>query len=420
MKLSHRYTRTYATITFFVLSVGFTIIYIAVKRGTTQSAIGKLEKLNHLIAEQIKTGRDYSQHPARRRATILVTKAAPGGTSDEVVVEKNYVWDPELQANVNKMFVTTYHTIAGLNYAITTNTSIIITDNQYFIGILMTFAWIFVFLMAIVVILSEVLSRYLLTPFNHALDEMHEFQLNQNKTIQLKETKTQEFRQLNKLLMEMTTNAKKDYTVLKEFTEHASHELQTPLAAIKAKIEYLMESELNEQQLFQLSSMHDELERLSKINRSLVTLAKLENYEHVDKSLINFSNTVLDVLNAFIDQIKMKGLSLEQRIDKEVYVAIDASLALLLVKNLISNATRHNIPNGIIDVELNATRLIIKNTGDAPTVPTEELFERFKRGNSSVNSIGIGLAIVKKIASLYHHHLSYTYENGWHCIEIVF
>lgn len=420
MKLSHRYTRAYATITFFVLSVGFTIIYIVVKRGTTQSAIGKLEKLNHIIAEQIKAGQDYSRHPARRRATILISRTAPNGTGDEVIVEKNYVWDPELQANVNKIFVTTYHTIGGLHYVITTNTSLIITDNQYFIGILMTFAWIFVFLMAIVVILSEVLSRYLLTPFNHALGEMHEFQLNQNKTIQLQDTKTQEFRQLNKLLVEMTTNAKKDYTVLKEFTEHASHELQTPLAAIKAKIESLMESELNEQQLIQLSSMHDELERLSKVNRSLVTLAKLENYEYVDKSLINFSNIVLDVLNAFLDQIKMKGLSLEQRIGKEVNVAIDASLALLLVKNLISNATRHNIPNGSIDIALNATHLTIKNTGDAPAVPTEELFKRFKRGNNSVNSIGIGLAIVKKIASLYHHRLSYTYENGWHCIEIAF
>ncbi len=421
MKLSHRYTRAYATITFFVLSVGFTIIYIAVKRGTTQSAVGKLENLNHIIATQIEAGKDYSTHPARSHASILISKDTAGAVNNaEMVVEKNYEWDPELQAKVDKVFVTTYHRIGGLNYVITTNTSMIITDDVYLLGIIMTFAWIFVFLMAIVVILSEVLSRIILLPFNHALNEMHEFQLNQGKTIALKETRTQEFRQLNKLLAEMTTNAKKDYTVLKEFTEHASHELQTPLAAIKAKIESLVESDLNEQQFKMLSSMHDELERLSKINRSLVILAKLENYEYVDKSVINFSNVLLDVMNTYSDLIKMKGLALEQRIQPDVSVAIDESLALLLLKNLVSNAKRHNVPNGKIEVELTSAYLKIRNTGDPPSMPPEELFGRFKKGNSSLNSIGIGLAIVKKISSLYQHQLTYIYEDGWHMMELKF
>lgn len=420
MRLSYRYTKAYAIITFFVLSIGFTISYIAIKRGTTQSAIGKLENLNQTIARQIQNGGDFSKHPTRSRVTIKVVAKSTPITKPELIVEKKYEWDNELQTKVDKLFVSTYHTIRGVTYQITANTSIIITDDIYLLGIIMTFAWIFVFLMAVVIILSELLSRNILSPFNHALNEMQEFQLNQNKTIELQKTKTQEFKKLNRLLVKMTTAAKKDYTILKEFTEHASHELQTPLASIKAKIESMIESDLNEHQLGLLSAMHDELERLSKINSSLVLLAKLEHYDFIDKNEVNMSVVLTEVVQTYIDLIRMKGLELEQNIEPTVFVNMDESLVLLLLKNLISNATRHNVPGGKITVELTKDHLEIRNTGNQPSIPTEELFGRFKKGNQSINSIGIGLAIVKKISTLYKHQLNYTYEDGWHVLEMIF
>jgi two-component system, OmpR family, sensor kinase len=116
----------------------------------------------------------------------------------------------------------------------------------------------------------------------------------------------------------------------------------------------------------------------------------------------------------------MKGLELERHIKPSVFINMDESLALLLLKNLISNANRHNIPNGKISIELTKERLTIRNTGNPPSIPTEELFGRFKKGNQSLNSIGIGLAITKKISSLYEHKLYYTYENGWHTLEMIF
>nr|GFD48455.1 hypothetical protein [Tanacetum cinerariifolium] len=71
-------------------------------------------------------------------------------------------------------------------------------------------------------------------------------------------------------------------------------------------------------------------------------------------------------------------------------------------------------------VQLSATELLLANTGHAPTAPVEELFGRFKKGNAALDSIGIGLAIVKRISELYGHHVSYDYAEGWHSLRVVF
>nr|WP_236668984.1 HAMP domain-containing sensor histidine kinase [Hymenobacter rubidus] len=218
----------------------------------------------------------------------------------------------------------------------------------------------------------------------------------------------------------MTARAQSDYQALQEFSENASHELQTPIASIKAQIELLMDSELSEKQFLRLTAMHDELERLAKINHSLTLLAKLEHYESRPHVLTNLSELVPATEAAFADLAEMKGISTEQYIEPGVQVPLDASLAQLLLNNLLSNAIRHNVAGGKIRLRLSADELLLQNTGHAPSAPVEELFGRFKKGNAALDSIGIGLAIVKRIGELYGHRLSYTYEAGWHTIRVAF
>jgi two-component system OmpR family sensor kinase len=218
----------------------------------------------------------------------------------------------------------------------------------------------------------------------------------------------------------MTARAQSDYQGLKEFSENASHELQTPIASIKAKIELLMDSNLAEKQLVQLAAMHDELERLAKINHSLTLLAKLEHFESAPDAFTDLSQLVPATEAAFADLAEMKGLRTTQHLATGVRVPLDASLAQLLLNNLFSNAIRHNVLGGELLVELTNTELLLENTGLAPTAPVSELFGRFKKGNAALDSIGIGLAIVKRISELYGHQVAYTYADGRHSVRIVF
>lgn len=419
MKLNYRYTIAYAVITFFVLSIGFAIVYAALSRSVTQATIGKLTHLNEMIVAQLQSGQDYTGHPSR--TNVQISRMQPADTlHQEPLVQEREEWNAALQAEVATVRLTTYPRVGGQPYRITSRAAVVEPSDVYLTGLVLVFAWTFVFLLALVIILSELLSWRILRPFNATLRGIQQFQLSQQTPIDLRPSRTAEFNELNEFLVRMTARAQSDYQGLKEFSENASHELQTPIASIKAKIELLMDSNLAEQQLRTLTTMHDELERLAKINHSLTLLAKLEHYESAPNALADLSPLVAATETAFADLAEMKGLRTTQHLAPGVRVPLDEALAQLLLNNLFSNAIRHNLPGGELRIQLSATELLLQNTGHAPTAPVSELFGRFKKGNAALDSIGIGLAIVKRISELYGHQVAYEYADGWHTMRVTF
>jgi signal transduction histidine kinase len=419
VKLNYRYTLAYAVLTFFVLSIGFAIVYAALSRSVTQATIGQLDHLNELATNQLRRG--ATTLPDSLRQHVGIAPLAATDTARRLrTVRVRPEWDAALQARVAMVRLTTYPVVGGRAYRVASQAAVVEPRDAYLTGLVLVFAWTFVFLLAMVVILSELISWRILRPFNATLHGIQQFELSQPYAIELPDTHTAEFQELNEFLVRMTARAQSDYRGLKEFSENASHELQTPIASIKAKLELLMDSELSEKQFRTLTTMHDELERLAKINQALTLLAKLEHFEPAPEALADLSQLVPATEAAFADLAEMKGLTTTQRIAPGVRVSLDAALAQLLLNNLLSNAIRHNVPGGEIQLQLSATELLLANTGLAPSAPVEELFGRFKKGNSALDSIGIGLAIVKRISELYGHRVSYDYADGWHRVRLEF
>jgi signal transduction histidine kinase len=419
LKLNYRYTLAYAFITFLVLSLGFGIVYAALTRSFTQATLSQLEQLNGLVAGQLRAGRPYA--PPAPRAAVEVGPAPVADSLAPVrAVQQQPEWDEALQAEVTVVRLTTYVAAGGRRYRIVSHAAVIEPGRVHLGGLLLVFAWTFVFLLALVVVLSELLSWRILRPFTATLQGIRQFQLGQAAPIEVAPTHTAEFRVLNEFLVKMTAQAQRDYQGLREFSENASHELQTPLASIKAKLELLMDTELTEHQLRMLTAMHDELERLAKINQALTLLAKLEHYEVPPNATADLSTLVQATAGAFADLAELKSLRTSQQLTPGVRVAFDESLAQVLLNNLFSNAIRHNVPGGELRLTLTSDALTLANTGQPPLAAPDELFGRFKKGNAALDSIGIGLAVVKRISELYGHRISYTYAAGWHQLTVTF
>lgn len=420
MNLSFRFARAFTILVFFVLTTGFTILYFAFERATMRSAILKLEDLNAYVANKLEQDSSYDYLNSHHRQTQVKILPPNFKNTKEKIIEEKYIWNKSVQSYINKITVVTYPVIHQKRYSITSVRYITIIENHFLISIIMVVAWIMVFLIILTIIVGVLVSKKILEPFYHAIDEIKKFSLKDNRSMDLMKTETEEFKSLNTFLLKMSESSKKDYHLLEELSENTSHELQTPLASIKGKIELLMDSDLSEKQLLTLSSMNDELDRLSSINQSLILLAKLEHFEKNDFHSINFSELLNERLLYFEDIFEIQNLTLTRDIQEEVFLNFDENLAIIVINNLINNAKRHNIENGKISVTLTENYFEISNTGNPPTIPTEELFKRFKRGNPNQNSIGIGLALVKKILEIYDADISYHFENNLHTLKVNF
>ncbi|MEG0916762.1 MAG: HAMP domain-containing sensor histidine kinase [Myroides sp.] len=413
MKLSSRITYYLIVIVFLSLAIGFSIFYISIERVTNRSAIYKMEQLNQYIIKQLKTQSGDSlqkKHPSIR---IKVLSKKYDNLVDEVVEEREAVWNEQLQSYGYNIKVIHYPFVNNEHYQITNEDYIVKIEKEYWFSVLMVVAWIFVFILTIIIFFGEMIARNLYMPFYSLLIQMKMFDVRKGEQIQVMNTNTTELDELNKLFTQMADKSIQQYKLLKEFTENLSHELQTPLANLKGKIELLLDTNLSEQQMQALSGMYDELNRMSTLNRSLVLLMSLEDHE-VSPEKVNLSDALRETILHYEDIIEMGGKTLNVSIQDNIYININPMLLQIVLSNLINNASRHNIEKGSIEIALTNNFLEIKNTGNPNSLTNETIFNRFKKGTSDSSSLGIGLALVKKIVEVYGYKIIYKKQTNFH------
>src|SRR5690606_8153588 len=412
MKLSSRITYYFIVIVFLSLAIGFSIFYISIERVTNRSAIRKMEHLNEYIIRQLKTQPIDSLEKKHPTVSISVLPEKFDTLVDEVIEEKEAVWSDELQSYGYNIKVIHYPFVDNVHYQITNEDFLIKIEKSYWLSVLMVVAWIFVFILITIIFFGEMIARNLYMPFYSLLAQMKSFDVRKGEQIQIMNTHTTELDELNQLFRQMADKSIQQYQLLKEFTENLSHELQTPLAHVKGKMEVLLDTNLNEEQMKALSVMYDELNRMSSLNRSLVLLMSLEDHETSSERVL-FSTALKETIAQYEDIIEMSGRTLEVSIKDNVYITINPMLLQIVLSNLISNASRHNIENGSIHITLTDNFYEIKNTGVPNELTNETNFNRFKKCTSDSGSLAIGLALVKKIVDVYVYKITYEAENNF-------
>lgn len=265
------------------------------------------------------------------------------------------------------------------------------------------------------------IAKKIWKPFYSNLNNLKKFSVQDQKPIDLEPSNILEFTELNSSIKSLTEKLSSDYNNLKEFTENASHEMQTPLAIMQSKIELLLQStNLNKEEIKQLRSIYQAGQRLSKLNKTLLTLAKVENRQFSEKEDVNLSLLLENKLEIYEDFILQKKLNIDKDIEKNAIINTNSTMLDMLVSNLLSNAIRHNLEKGFITIKLTNKYFHISNTGNALTISPEKLFNRFKKASSSADSSGLGLAIVKKICEINEWKIDYTFLEDQHQIIVRF
>jgi len=226
----------------------------------------------------------------------------------------------------------------------------------------------------------------------------------------------EEFAELNKVLEKMTGQLSKDYKELKEYTEHTTHELQTPLAVIKSKTELLIQSKhLGPEEMKLIQAINSSTNQLSRLNSTLTLITRIENRQFPEVRKIDVGILLERHLEMLEELMELRGLRLTKDFSRGFpTMKMDEGLADILVANLLKNAIVHNVEGGEIILETAARSLIISNDGDPLPIPEEDIFNRFTRNQASGSGFGLGLSLVKKICEFYAFSLDYSYADGKH------
>ncbi|WP_057936547.1 sensor histidine kinase [Algoriphagus resistens] len=265
-----------------------------------------------------------------------------------------------------------------------------------------------------------IISKRIFRPFNDSLSSLQQFSFQKNKPLTFPKNGIFEFDRLNMFLEKMSKKLLKDYRQIKEFSENLSHEIQTPSAVVRGKLELLMNEAITEPQAVLIQSAFDSNERIRRIVKSLAILAKLENEEFETPNPYDFSEGLKAILESLEEVIFIHAIQLERHIQDGVILNIHPYVAEILLHNLIGNAIKHNQEGGEIFINLDNHRLEIKNTGKTPSFDTAEMLERFKKEADYPDSVGLGLAIVSQICKNYGFSLKYEFEESFHVIRIHF
>lgn len=306
---------------------------------------------------------------------------------------------------------------AGKVYVVTVSKSLEDAEGLTQSIFIIAFTTILVILLAAFIINRVVLKR-IWKPFYNSLDTVRGFKVGTNIPLRFSLSKIDEFRIMNETLQKITSQAQLDYLSLKTFSENASHEIQTPLAVIRSKLDLLSQDEnLTEKQSESIQAAYNSVQRLTKLNQSLLLLAKIENNQFHEVSTVNLKEKIEEKISEFHELWAVGDISITSDLN-EVEILMNAELVDILLNNLLGNATRHNFNGGTINITLDKDCLSVSNSSRVPELDSKGLYQRFSKAANASESNGLGLSIIKQICDSSGLEVKYLFENDRHVFLI--
>ncbi len=415
MRLIQKTKRTYILFSIIIFIVSSTAIYFTLKNIIEKRQDEKLLWDKELIAQKIKY-----EYPLPIFDVEDFDKNV--NLKDTLYFKDTLIY--QLINGVEKYEkyrqLTSIETLHNKTYRIITRSSDVKTQD-FFLAIVLSVGVVILLLILVVYIVNTVIMNYAWLPFYENLEILKNFSVELNEPIALRGSSVDEFKELNTSIEKLTGKLVSDFRNLKEFTENASHEMQTPLAIMQSKAEFLMQSEeLKRSQIKQIKAIYVASKRLSKLNKTLLLLSKIENQQFSEKEEIHINEVIDKHLELVEDFIENKKISINKNYALGAKLNANPLLFDMVITNIIGNAIKHNIEGGEISIVTSDLFISFTNSGLPLNIPSKSLFERFRKDSKSADSFGLGLAIVKKVCDTNNWNINHTYLDNQHNITIYF
>jgi signal transduction histidine kinase len=415
MKLFTKYNRINLVATIIIFLLASVAFYIAIRL----ILVSQVD--DDLRIEQREIQTYINEHGQLPESVPVKDQKITYAVSDKFSEEKKYATikvketgDKETEPYRALYF---YVSAGNKNYSVTVAKSLEGTDELSRSILLISSATILLILLASW-IMNRVVLKKIWQPFYRSLGLLKKFRVEKDQGILFPDSSIDEFSLMNKTLQQVTRQASQDYTSLKEFTENASHEMQTPLAIIRSKLDLLIQDErLSENQSKAVGTAYDSIEKLARLNQSLLLLAKIENNQYTSTEELDFNKVIEEKLSSFRELWQAKEITISTSLAKAA-VNMNKELADILLNNLLSNATKYNYAGGHIDIDLADGELSVTNSSHQKELDRKRLFSRFYKEDDTMVETGLGLSIIKQICDVSGFSVKYRFSGKQHSFII--
>jgi signal transduction histidine kinase len=417
MKLLDKSTRYYLMYSLFVFAVGSVFFYFSIQQVIYDGIDEALHQEKIVFVNNLKYEKQIDSLVLNE-----VTSIQRLGTSAYHEYDKYYTIKPTADSTIEENYrqIESVFKHDGVYYLLKMKQSLV-EEEELIQSIVPVGIVMFMILLVGILAISNFISVRIWTPFYGIIDQLRTYDIKKGDIVEYQKMAINEFDRLSHDLYVMTSKINEDYKRQKEFNENFSHELQTPLAIIQNNLEIMIQSpNLKDAEMENVASIMEAVKRLSNINRGLILLAQLDNNQYQEEEQLELNAVVDKIIGYFKIKLNDKKVLVTKEYGDRIFIKINPILLDIFITNIISNAIKHNVENGYLTIAINNNELLFSNSGVPLNGDPQKIFDRFKKFGHAKKSVGLGMAIVKKICDVYAFKITYKTIDDRHEISIVF
>ena len=418
MKLIYKVTLRLALVIMPVLLVWAIAFYFTMVHQVNDETDDSLDDYAEMIARRVING-DELPTPgdgSNNTYSIELLPATEHHDDSEIYDDREVYLHWKQENEPARMLTKIFHDNDGAVYKLTVSTPTFERDD-IIRALLIHIATIYAILLCIIMVVTVLVFKISMRPLYSLLKWLDGYRPGNGIAGFPDEESVVEFKKLTRAARDTIERAESHLERQKQFIGNASHELQTPLAVLGNRIEWMMDNTtLSEDQFAELSKMRQSIHRLVRLNRTLLLLSKIDSGHFLDRVDVDIVPIIENELEVYNEIFADKELVCNVRMPQRFVVQMDEMLATTMVGNLIKNAFVHSTAGGVVEITLSRDELTVSNNGDE-ALDKARLFDRFYTGGKT-GSTGLGLALVKSIVGSYGFGLEYAFKENRHSFKI--
>lgn len=417
MKLFHRVLLHLLTAIGVILTIWALFFYVAISEEINDEVDDSLEDYSELIIIRSLAGESLPSHDSGSNNQYYLRKVDEtyAQSHPHICFSDSMIYIVEKGETEPARILITLFQDSNKQYHELTVYTPTIEKSDLRESILQLIILLYVALFITILLINIWVFRRSMKPFYILIQWLESNRLGRKHSPIVNPTHTTEFSKLSNALNAYATHSEEVYEQQKQFIGNASHEIQTPLAVCQGRIEMLLDDDsLTENQMEELAKTHQTLEYVTRLNKSLLLLCKIDNSQFIERSKIEINQLTHQFLADYKEVYAYRHITSLVEEQGEFSLYMNETLASILITNLIKNAFVHNVDNGKINIHINSKEFIIQNSGTPQSLDANHIFDRFYQGDKHEGSVGLGLAIVQSICKQCNINIEYRFTEGLH------